>query len=156
MAYYTEKGLDQLMKKLSRLKGEDWIRVTNDLNEASKKGDLKENAEYDAAKDAKYLLERRIEVLEALVVNARVLQEHEIDLSRVSILCKTQVKNKKTGIESVFMLVSEGEADLKQGKISINSPIGKGLLGKKIGEIALVEAPSGTIELEILKIGLEL
>ncbi len=156
MTYYTEEGLERIKKELSWLKSEGRMRVANDLAEAHKKGDLSENAEYDAARDAQGLLEAKIAALETLVANARVLQENEIDLSRVSILSKTQVRNKKTGAESVFMLVSQGEADLKQGKISVESPMGKGLLGKKVGAIAQVDTPSGIIELEILKIGLDL
>ncbi|WP_339043842.1 transcription elongation factor GreA [Cardinium endosymbiont of Tipula unca] len=156
MTYYTEEGLEQIKQELRLLKSEGRIRVANDLSEAREKGDLSENAEYDAARDAQGLLEAKIAALEKLVANARVLQESEIDLSRVSILCKTRVKNKKTGVESIFMLVSQEEADLKQGKISINSPMGKGLLGKKIGAFALVETPSGLVELEILQIGFDL
>ncbi|ROT47402.1 transcription elongation factor GreA [Candidatus Cardinium hertigii] len=156
MSYYTEEGLEQIKKELSWLKSEGRIRIANDLAEACKKGDLSENAEYDAAREAQGLLEAKIATLETLVANARVLKESEIDFSRVSILCKTRVRNRKTQTESVFMLVSQGETDLKQGKISINSPMGKGLLGKKVGEIARIDTPSGIIELEILKIGLEL
>lgn len=156
MSYYTEEGLEQIKKELSWLKSEGRIQVANDLAEACKKGDISENAEYDAAREAQGLLEAKIAALENLIANARVLKESEIDLNRVSILCKTRVKNRTTGSESIFMLVSQGEADLKQHKISINSPIGRGLLGKKVGEIAYIEAPSGNIELEILEIGLNL
>lgn len=156
MTYYTEEGLEQIKQELSKLKSEGRIRVANDLSEAREKGDLSENAEYDAARDAQGLLEAKIATLEKLVAGARVLNESEIDLSRISILCKTRVKNKKTGVESIFMLVSQEEANLKQGKISVHSPMGKGLLGKKIGEFALIETPSGLIELEILQIGLTL
>ncbi|AWN81663.1 MAG: transcription elongation factor GreA [Candidatus Cardinium sp.] len=156
MTYYTEEGLDQLKKELSFLKGEARIRVAHDIAEACKKGDLSENAEYDAAREAQGLLEAKIAALENLVASARVLNLGEIDLSRVSILSKACVKNRKTGMESVFMLVSQGEADLKQSKISVDSPIGKGILGKKVGDIAMIDAPAGIIELEILKIGLDL
>ncbi|TDG95357.1 transcription elongation factor GreA [Cardinium endosymbiont of Culicoides punctatus] len=156
MTYYTEEGLELLKQELSWLKSEGRIKVANDLSEAREKGDLSENAEYDAARDAQGLLEAKIASLEQLIANARVLDEREIDLSRISILCKTRVKNKKTGVESVFMLVSQEEADLKKGKISVNSPMGKGLLGKKVGEFALIDTPSGLIELEILEIGLSL
>lgn len=156
MTYYTEEGLERMKQELSWLKSEGRMRVANDLAEAHKKGDLSENAEYDAARDAQGLLEAKIAALETLVANARVLKESEIDVSRVSILSKTRVRNKKTGTESVFMLVSQGEADLKQGKISVESPMGKGLLGKKVSEIAQVDTPSGIIELEILQIGLHL
>lgn len=156
MTYYTEEGLEQIKQELSKLKSEGRIRVANDLAEAREKGDLSENAEYDAARDTQGLLEAKIATLEKLVASARVLNESEIDLSRISILCKTRVKSIKTGVESVFMLVSQEEADLKQEKISVHSPMGKGLLGKKIGEFALIETPSGLIELEILQIGLTL
>ena len=156
MVYYTEEGLEQIKKELSLLKSEGRIKVANDLSEAREKGDLSENAEYDAAREAQGLLEAKIASLEKLTAQAKVLNKDEIDLSRVSILCKTRVKNKKTGIISVFMLVSQEEANIKESKLSINSPMGKGLLGKKVGEIALIATPSGPIELEVLEIGLNL
>ena len=156
MTYYTEEGFEQMKKELSWLKSEGRIQIAEDLAEAHKKGDLSENAEYDAAREAQGLLEAKIATLETLLTDARVLQKDQIDLTRVSILCKVGVKNRSTGTESIFMLVSQGEADLKKNKISINSPMGKGLLGKKVGEIACIDTPSGTIELEIVKIGLEL
>ncbi|MBX9890413.1 MAG: transcription elongation factor GreA [Amoebophilaceae bacterium] len=156
MVYYTEEGLEQIKKELSLLKSEGRIKVANDLSEAREKGDLSENAEYDAAREAQGLLEAKIASLEKLTVQAKVLNKDEIDLSRVSILCKTRVKNKKTEAISIFMLVSEEEANIKQSKLSINSPMGKGLLGKKVGEIALIATPSGPIELEVLEIGLNL
>ncbi len=156
MVYYTEEGLEQIKKELSLLKSEGRIKIADALSEAREKGDLSENAEYDAARDAQGLLEAKIASLEKLIANARVLNESEIDLTRISILCKTRVCNKKTGTQSVFMLVSQEEADLKKGKLSINSPMGKGLLGKKVGETAIIETPSGIVELEILEIGLEI
>jgi len=156
MVYYTEEGLAQIKQELSLLKTEGRIKVANDLLEAREKGDLSENAEYDAAREAQGLLEAKIASLEKLLANAKVWNKNESDLSRVSIFCKTLVKNKKTGEKSVFMLVSQEEANLKQSKISINSPMGKGLLGKKVGETAVIHTPSGAIELEILDIGLNL
>lgn len=154
MVYYTEEGLEQLKKELSFLKSEGRMKIADALSEAREKGDLSENAEYDAARDAQGLLEAKIASLEKLIANARVLNENDIDLNRISILCKTRVRNTKTGAISTFMLVSQEEADLKKGKLSIHAPMGQGLLGKKVGETARIETPSGVVELEILEIGL--
>ena len=156
MTYYTREGLDHLRNELTLLKIEGRANVANDLAEARDKGDLSENAEYDAAKDAQGILEAKIAALETVLSDAVVLEEEDIDISRVSILSKARVFNQQTSQKTVFMLVSQEEADLKLGRISINSPMGKGLLGKKVGEVATVTTPAGQIELEILEIGLNL
>jgi len=152
ISYYTEEGLQRLKDELTQLKTEGRAKVAEQLSEARDKGDLSENAEYDAAKEAQEILERRIAKLEELMINARVINKDNINTSAVSILSKVKIKNKKLGKVSIYTMVSEEEADLKEGKISIESPIGKGLLGKKVGEIAIVEAPAGKIEFEILDI----
>ncbi|ACE06116.1 hypothetical protein Aasi_0733 [Candidatus Amoebophilus asiaticus 5a2] len=152
VSYYTEEGLQRLKGELTQLKSEGRAKVAEQLSEARDKGDLSENAEYDAAKEAQEILERRIAKLEELMINARVINKDNINTSAVSILSKVKIKNKKLGKVSTYTMVSEEEADLKEGKISIESPIGKGLLGKKAGEVAIVEAPAGKIEFEILDI----
>lgn len=154
ISYYTEEGLKKLKDELTFLKTKGRADIAKQIAEARDKGDLSENAEYDAAKDAQGLLELKISKLEELLSNARVLDESTIDTSKVSILSTVKVKNKKNNAELKYMLVSEEEANLKEGKISVKSPIGKGLLGKKIGDTAIIEAPAGKIELEILDISL--
>jgi transcription elongation factor GreA len=153
ISYYTEEGLQRLKDELSKLKTEGRSKVAEQLSEARDKGDLSENAEYDAAKEAQEVLERRIAKLEELMISARVISKDDINTSAVSILAKVKIKHKKLGKISTYTMVSEEEADLKAGKISVESPLGKGLLGKKVGEIAVVEAPAGIIEFEILEIG---
>ncbi len=150
--YYTEEGLNRLKTELHDLKTKGRQHIANAIAEARDKGDLSENAEYDAAKDAQGHHEARISKLENILVNARVVDESSIDLSIVSILSKVKIKNKKTNAEMTYMLVAEEEADLKQGKISIGSPIGKGLVGKKAGESTEIKVPAGIIEFEILEI----
>ena len=140
--------------ELSTLKSKGRADIAKQIAEARDKGDLSENAEYDAAKDAQGHLEAKISKLETAVGNARIIDTSNIDTSKVSILSKVKIKNKKMGAEVTYMLVAEEEADLKQGKISVKSPIGKGLLGKKVGESTKIEAPAGEIEFEILEIGL--
>jgi len=154
VSYYTEEGLQKLKDELNDLKTKGRSEIARQIAEARDKGDLSENAEYDAAKDAQGLLEMKIAKLEEIVGNARVIDESKIDTSKVSILSKVKIKNKKNGASFEYTLVSEEEADLKTGKISIKSPIGKGLLGKKVGDVALVKAPAGNMEFEILKISL--
>ncbi|UXP30663.1 transcription elongation factor GreA [Reichenbachiella agarivorans] len=154
VSYYTEEGLQKLKAELNDLRTKGRTDIAKQIAEARDKGDLSENAEYDAAKDAQGLLELKIAKLEAVVGNARVIDESQIDTSKVSILSKVKIKNVKNGMEVKYMLVAEEEADLKSGKISIKSPIGKGLLGLKIGDIATVQAPAGNIDFEILEIGL--
>ncbi|MCE7993097.1 MAG: transcription elongation factor GreA [Roseivirga sp.] len=155
ISYYTEEGLKKLKDELLELQTKERARISKEIADARDKGDLSENAEYDAAKDAQGMLEMRISQLEVIVGNARVMKEENVDLSKVSILSTVKIKNKKNGMEVKYTLVSEKEADLKAGKISYESPIGKGLLNKKVGEIAEVKAPAGIIEFEVLDITLE-
>lgn len=154
VSYYTEEGLQKLKDELNELRTKGRSDIAKQIAEARDKGDLSENAEYDAAKDAQGLLELKISKLETIVGNARVIDESKIDTSKVSILSKVKIKNTKNGMEMAYTLVAEEEADLKAGKVSVESPIGKGLLGKKLGEKAIVKAPAGDIEFEILDIGL--
>lgn len=154
VSYYTKDGLEKLRAELNELKTKGRSDIARQIAEARDKGDLSENAEYDAAKDAQGLLEAKIAQLEDLVGNARLLDETNIDISKVSILSKVTIKNKKNGASFTYTLVSEEEADLKLGKISTMSPIGKGLLGKKKGDSATIKTPAGEIEFEILDIGL--
>jgi transcription elongation factor GreA len=154
ISYYTKEGLDRLKNELSELKSKGRSEIAHQIAEARDKGDLSENAEYDAAKDAQGHLEAKIAQLEDLMSSARLLDENNIDTSKVSILSKVTIKNKKNGASSTYILVSEEEADLKSGKISTMSPIGKGLLGKKIGDSAKIKTPAGEIEFEIVNIGL--
>lgn len=154
ISYYTKEGLDKLKNELAELKSKGRADIARQIAEARDKGDLSENAEYDAAKDAQGHLEAKIAQLEDLVGNARLLDETNIDISKVSILSKVTIKNKKNGASVCYMLVSEEEADLKKGKISTMSPIGKGLLGKKVGDVATIKTPAGEMEFEIVEIGL--
>ena len=141
--------------ELQELKTKGRADMAKQIAEARDKGDLSENAEYDAAKDAQGLMEMRIAELEGLVGNARIKKQEDVDLSKVSILSTVKIKNMKNGMEVKYTLVSEKEANLKQGKISYESPIGKGLLNKKVGEVAQVKAPAGMLEFEVLDITLE-
>lgn len=152
--YYTKEGLQKLKDELNELKTKGRSDMAKQIAEARDKGDLSENAEYDAAKDAQGLLELKISKLETVVGNARVIDESNIDTSKVSILSSVRIKNQKNGMEVTYQIVAEEEADLKLNKISIKSPIGKGLLGKKVGEKATIKAPAGDIEFEILEISL--
>lgn len=153
ISYYTKEGLDKLTSELNTLKTKGRSDIAKQIAEARDKGDLSENAEYDAAKDAQGHLEAKIAKLEDLVGNARLIDETKIDTSSVSILSKVTIKNKKNGASVTYTLVSEEEADLKAGKISTQSPIGKGLLGKKKGDVAKVKTPAGEMEFEIMNIG---
>jgi transcription elongation factor GreA len=152
VSYYTKEGLEKLKNELAELKSKGRADIARQIAEARDKGDLSENAEYDAAKDAQGHLEAKIAQLEDLVANARLLDETKIDTSQVSILSKVTIKNKKNGASVTYTLVSEEEADLKTGKISTMSPIGRGLLGKKKGEVARIKTPAGEIEFEVLNI----
>jgi len=148
-AYYTKSVLDQLKAELQRLKTVDRPAASKAIAEAREKGDLKENAEYDAAKEAQGLLEAKIQRLEGELVNARVMDEATIDTSKASILTKVTVTNLGSEKQVTYYLVSEKEADLKLGKISVTSPIGKGLLGKKVGEVAEVKVPAGVLKFKV-------
>jgi transcription elongation factor GreA len=152
ISYYTKEGLEKLTHDLSELKTKGRSDIAKQIAEARDKGDLSENAEYDAAKDAQGHLEARIAKLEDLMTYARLVDESKIDTSVVSILSKVTIKNKKNSASVTYMLVSEEEADLKAGKISTQSPIGKGLLGKKKGDSAKIKTPAGEMEFEIVKI----
>ena len=150
--YLSQEGYDNLKTELNTLKSVDRPRIINQIAEARDKGDLSENAEYDAAKEAQGLLEARIAKLENDVANARVLDEVDMDTSTVHLLTKVTIKNTGNGMEMTYAIVSEAEADLAAKKISATSPIGKGLLGKAIGEIADIEVPNGIMHFEIIKI----
>ena len=152
ISYYTEEGLNKLKEELNDLRIRGRADIARQIAEARDKGDLSENAEYDAAKDAQGLLELKIAKLEEVVANARLVDESSIDASQVAILSTVKIKNKKNGATMKYTLVSEEEADLKMGKISIQSPIGKGLLGKKVGQVATVIAPGGQMEFEVVEI----
>ena len=150
--FLSQEGYDNLKAELDTLKSEDRPRIINQIAEARDKGDLSENAEYDAAKEAQGLLEARIAKLENDVANARVLDEADMDISTVHLLTKVTIKNTSNSMEMTYAIVSEAEADLAAKKISATSPIGKGLLGKAVGEIADIEVPNGIIHFEIVKI----
>jgi len=153
--YLTQEGYDRLKADLEKMKSEGRQEISKAIAEAREKGDLSENAEYDAAKDAQGLLEMRINELEKTYANARVLDASQLDDSRVTILSKVTIKNKKTSKEITYQLVAHTEADLKNKKISVNSPIGEGLLGKEVGDIAIVHTPNGDIEFEVMNISLK-
>ena len=152
ISYYTEEGLAKLKEELNDLRIRGRADIARQIAEARDKGDLSENAEYDAAKDAQGLLELKISKLEEVLANGRVLDESTIDISQVSVLSTVKIKNQKNGAVVTYMLVAEEEADLKAGKISVQSPIGKGLLGKKVGETATIQVPAGAVEFEVLEI----
>ncbi|GAB2560220.1 transcription elongation factor GreA [Spirosoma aerophilum] len=152
ISYYTEEGLNRLKAELVELKTKGRTAIAHQIAEARDKGDLSENAEYDAAKDAQGLHELKISKLEEVLSNARVLDESTIDTSLVSILSKVKIKNVKSGAEMLYTLVSEEEADLKAGRISVGSPIGKGLLGKRVGETAEIKVPAGVLEFKVIDI----
>ena len=152
VSYYTEEGLKKLRDELNQLKDIERPKASQAIADARDKGDLSENAEYDAAKESQGLLELRISKLEEVLSNARIVNESDIDHSKVLILSTEDLKNLSSNSTMTYTLVAESEADLAKGKISVNSPIGKGLLGKKKGEKAIISVPSGKIELQIMKI----
>lgn len=147
--YVTKETLEQMKAELQRLKAVDRPAASRAIAEAREKGDLKENAEYDAAKEAQGLLEAKIAAMEGSMANVRILDEASIDTSKVSILTKVTLTNINTKKQVTYQIVSEKEADLKAAKISVTSPIGRGILGKHIGEIAEVNAPAGTLKFKI-------
>lgn len=150
--YLSKEGYDNLKKEIEHLKTVERPRISNQIGEARDKGDLSENAEYDAAKEAQGLLEMKISKMENSLANSRILDASTLDMSKVGILSRVKLLNKKINKEVVYMIVAENEANFKEGKISIKSPIGKGLMGKKVGEIAEVQVPAGMIPFEILEI----
>ena len=152
--YVTQETFDKMQADLHRLKSVDRPAASHAIAEAREKGDLKENAEYDAAKEAQGLLEAKINQLEGIMASARIIDENTIDTSRVSILTKVTVTNLEIKKTVTYQIVSEGEADLKAGKISVTSPIGKGLLGKLVGEVAEVSVPAGVIKFRIESISI--
>jgi transcription elongation factor GreA len=147
--YYTKDALEHLRAELQKMKAVERPAASKAIAEAREKGDLRENAEYDAAKEAQGLLEAKIQRLEGELVNARIIDEATIDTSKVSILTKVTVTNLNNKKQVTYYLVSEKEADLKLGKISISSPIGKGLLGKQVGEVAEVQVPAGLLKFKV-------
>ena len=150
--YFTQEGLQKLKDEIHYLKTVERKKITQQIAEARDKGDLSENAENDAAKEAQGLMEARIANLVSNLSNARLVDETKIDTSRVLILSTVKLRNKKNKAEMKYTLVAENEADFKSNKISVSSPIGKGLLGKKVGEVAIIKIPNGELELEIVKI----
>ena len=152
LSYYTAEGLKKLKDELHHMKTVLRPSISNQIAEARDKGDLSENAEYDAAKEAQGLLEMKISKLETVISNARILDDSNLDTSKVLILSKVKIKNTSNGMVMNYTLVAENEADIKQNKISVESPIGKGLLGKKQGEIADIKTPVGIMKFEIVEI----
>ena len=152
ISYFTEEGMKKLKDELHHLKSKERPAISRAIAEARDKGDLSENAEYDAAKEAQGMLEMRIAKMEEVYSNARLIDESQLDLSKALVLSNVKIKNQANGMEMKYTLVAESEADLKTGKISVSSPIGKGLLGKKVGEIAEISVPNGKLNFEILEI----
>ncbi|NVK04866.1 MAG: transcription elongation factor GreA [Flavobacteriia bacterium] len=152
LSYYTPEGLKKLRDELDQMKSIERPKISQQIAEARDKGDLSENAEYDAAKEAQGLLEMKIAKLEQELSNARIIDESQLDTSKALVLSKVKIKNLQNGMEMTYTLVSEKEADLKTGKISVTSPIGKGLLGKSVGDVAEVQVPSGTLKFEVIDI----
>jgi len=152
ISYYTAEGLKKLRDELNHLKDVERPNASQAIAEARDKGDLSENAEYDAAKEAQGLLELKISKMEETLANARLIDESQLDNSKVLVLSTVKLKNQANGMEMKYTLVAESEADLKAGKISVSSPIGKGLLGKEVGDTAEITIPNGAITFEILEI----
>ena len=152
VSYYTPEGLKKLRAELKQLKDVERVKASNAIGEARDKGDLSENAEYDAAKEAQGMLEMRISKLEDQLAGARVIDESQMDTSKILVLSKVRIKNQTNGMELKYTLVADGEADLAAGKISVNSPIGQGLLGKAVGDVAEIKVPSGIIKFDIVEI----
>ena len=151
-SYYTKEGLKNLRDELNQLKDVERPLASKAIAEARDKGDLSENAEYDAAKEAQGLLELKISKLEETLANARLIDESQLDSSKILVLSKVKIKNLMNNMELEYQLVAESEANLREGKISVNSPIGKGLLGKTKGDIAEISVPNGVIKFEIISI----
>lgn len=152
VSYYTEEGLKKLREELNHLKDVERPKASQAIAEARDKGDLSENAEYDAAKEAQGMLEMKISKMEETLANARVIDESQLDTSKVLALSTVKIKNQVNGMEMTYTLVAESEADLAAGKISVNSPIGQGLLGKSVGDVAEIKVPSGIMKFDILEI----
>ena len=152
VSYYTAEGLKKLRTELKQLKDVERVKASRAIAEARDKGDLSENAEYDAAKEAQGMLEMRISKLEETLAGARLIDESQLDNTKALVLSKVKIKNQSNGMELDYLLVADGEADLSAGKLSVNSPIGKGLLGKSVGDIAVIQVPNGILNFEILNI----
>ncbi len=152
VSYYTAEGLKKLKEELNHLRDVERPKASQAIAEARDKGDLSENAEYDAAKEAQGLLEMKIAKMEELLANARLIDESQLDTSKVLVLSTVKLKNRKNGQVMSYTLVAESEADLKAGKISVTSPIGKGLLGKQVGDSAEIQVPNGKLTFDILEI----
>lgn len=152
ISYYTPEGLKKLRDELSQLKDIERPKASQAIADARDKGDLSENAEYDAAKEAQGLLEMKISKLEEVLANARIIDESQLDTSKALVLSKVKIRNQLNGAEMTYTLVADGEADLASGKISVNSPIGKGLLGKSVGDVADIEVPNGIMKFDVLEI----
>jgi transcription elongation factor GreA len=152
ISYYTAEGLKKLREELDYLKSVSRPKASQDIADARDKGDLSENAEYDAAKEAQGLLELRISKLEEVHSNARLIDESQLDVSKALVLSNVKIKNQANGLEMKYTLVAESEADLKTGKISVTSPIGRGLLGKSVGDLAEITVPNGVLKFEVLEI----
>lgn len=152
VSYYTAEGLKKLRDELEQLKSIERPKASQAIAEARDKGDLSENAEYDAAKEAQGLLELKISKMEEVLSNARLIDESQLDVSKALVLSTVRLRNQANGAEMKYTLVAESEADLKSGKISVTSPIGKGLLGKSVGETAEINVPNGTLNFEVLEI----
>ena len=152
VAYYTKEGLQKLKDELNQLRDVERPKASQAIADARDKGDLSENAEYDAAKEAQGLLEMKIAKLEETLANARIIDESQLDTSKVLVLSTVKLRNQQNGMEVSYTLVAESEADLRAGKISVTSPIGKGLLGKQVGETAEIQVPNGTLKFEVLEI----
>jgi transcription elongation factor GreA len=153
-SYMTEEGLARLKKELEQLTSVERPAISQQIAEARDKGDLSENAEYDAAKEAQGLLEMKIAKLEDMVAKARIIDESKINTSQVQILNRVKIKNTKNNQQVEYMLVSESESDIKNGKISVATPIARGLLGKKVGDVVDIKVPSGLMSFEIMEISL--
>lgn len=151
-SYVTAEGLKKLRDELEQLETVERPKISRQIGEAIDKGDLSENAEYDAAKDAQGLLEAKIAQLRGILANCRVIDESKIDTSKVQMMNKVTIKNQKNGAVMTYTLVSETEADFKNGKLSINTPIAKGLMGKKVGDVVDIQVPNGLIPFEIVDI----
>lgn len=154
VTYLTKEGLKKLKKEVEHLMNVERPAISKQIGEAIEKGDISENAEYDAAKDAQGMLEAKIAVLQNKIANARILDESKIDTSQVQILNVVTIKNKKNNATMKYTLVPESEADLKQGKISVSTPIAQGLMGKKVGDTVEIKVPSGIIPFEIIDISI--
>lgn len=152
VSYYTEEGLQKLKEELNQLRDIERPKASQAIAEARDKGDLSENAEYDAAKEAQGLLEMKISKLEDVVANARIIDESQLDTSKVLVLSTVKLQNLQNNMEMSYTLVAESVADLKSGKISVTSPIGHGLLGKEVGDVAEITVPNGTLKFKILEI----